>query len=109
MSWSFSAVDLERTPITVPRENLVGKYARVVIYYVAGWTLYSMSRAKTVAREKRKMYFGFVWDERMERDEANKASLPTSLVEIQKGMAKMYASSDYFDFICLMESIFFQI
>ena len=106
MSWSFSAVDSERTPITVPRENLVGKYARVVIYYVAGWTLYSMSRAKTVAREKRKMYFGFVQDNRMERDEANEASLPTSLVERRKRMAKMYASSEYFDFICFIESIF---
>ena len=106
MSWSFSVADSGRPSVTVPDENLVGKNARVVIYYVAGWTLHSMSHAKTVARDKRKMYFDFVWGNRMSRDQAIEADLPTKLVERRKRMAKMYATNNYFEFICFIESIF---
>jgi len=47
--WSNSAMDSDRPDIKFPSESLVGKYALPVIYYVAGWTLSSLSLAKTIA------------------------------------------------------------
>jgi hypothetical protein len=49
----------ERPQIEFPVDCLVGRYALPVIYYVAGWTLYSMSKASTIAADKRALYFMF--------------------------------------------------
>ena len=37
----------EKPPFKFPVDCLVGKYARPVLYYVAGWMLYSVSKALT--------------------------------------------------------------
>ena len=43
MEWSHSSIDNKRPQVSFPEECLVGKYAWPVIYYVAGWILYSAS------------------------------------------------------------------
>ena len=49
----------ERPQIEFPVDCLVGRYALPVVYYVAGWTLYSMSKASTIAADKRALYLMF--------------------------------------------------
>ena len=85
---------------------LVERYALPVVYYVAEWTLYNASRASRIAADKRLLYFMFaalhIYDERA----AKMMSLPTSLVKRRKWRALTYCSLKYFDFICLVDSIF---
>ena len=44
------SMEAERPLVTMPEQCLVGKYARSVVYYVAGWTLHSLSLARTITR-----------------------------------------------------------
>ena len=80
MEWSRSAVDNERPPVSFPNECLVGKYARTVVYYVAGWTISSASKALTVATKKRAMYISFAKAHSLEMEEAKLRKLPTAVV-----------------------------
>ena len=59
MAWSDVICNNERPPIDFPVDCLVGKYALPVIYFVAGWTLFSMSKASTVAVDNRPLFFRF--------------------------------------------------
>ena len=106
LNWSYCAAECDKPPIEIPEQCLVGKYARNVIYYVAGWTLHSMSGAKTVAANDRQLYFDFVLDNTLDEKEAKDACLPTSLVERRKRIAKMFSSKAYFEFICFVESVY---
>ena len=62
----------------------MGKYARPVIYCVAGWILYSASKALTVAATKRAKYLASVHAHSLGKDGATEASLPTSLIDRRK-------------------------
>jgi len=48
-AWSDVICDNKKPPIHFPVDCLVGKFALPLIYYVAGWTLFSASKASTVA------------------------------------------------------------
>ena len=58
-AWSDVICDNTKPPIHFPVDCLVGKYALPVIYYVAGWTLFSASKASTVAVDSRPLFFRF--------------------------------------------------
>ncbi len=107
MEWCHSSIDDERPPIAMPDICLVNKWARPVIYYVAGWTLYSASKALTIAEKKRGVYRIFAQAHSQEKDEAKNANLPTSLVEKRKRRsAKIFCTKAYFEFICFVESTY---
>ncbi len=57
MAWSDVICDNKKPPIDFPVDCLVGKYALPVIYYVAGWTLFLMLKASTVAADNRPLFF----------------------------------------------------
>ena len=59
MNWAYCGVDCDRPAVAFPEKCLVGKYARGVIYYVAGWTLYKMSKALTIGTMQKELYFTF--------------------------------------------------
>jgi hypothetical protein len=52
-AWSDAVCDNKKPPIEFPVDCLVGRYALPVVYYIAGWTLLSMSKASTVAADNR--------------------------------------------------------
>ena len=84
-TWLAKVCDNEKPPIEVPVDCLVGKYAQPVIYYVAGWTLFSASKALTVAENKRPVHRRFADAQCMiSGGEAKSAGLPTSLVDRRK-------------------------
>jgi hypothetical protein len=105
-AWSDAICGKERPQIAFPVNYLVGRYALPVIYYVAGWMLYSMSKASTIAADKRALYFMFAASHTCDERAAKTLDLPTSLVEKRKWRASVYCSHEYFGFICLIESIF---
>ncbi len=85
---------------------LVGRYALPVVYYVAGWPLYSAYKASVIAVDKRPLYFMFATLHTIDKRAAKMMNLPTSLTERRKWRASVYCTQEYFDFICLVESIF---
>ena len=105
-AWSDAICDNEKPPIEFPVDCLVGRYALPVVYFVAGWTLYSASKAATIAAEKRPLYFMFTASHTCDERAAKTLRLPISLVERRKRRASVYCSREYFGFICLIESIF---
>ena len=105
--WVRTSADGERPPVQIPGKVKLGKYARPVIYYVAGWTLYSASRALTISVKEREIYFSFVRRNNTTKEDAEKAKLPIDLVEKRtRRAAKMYASKAYYNFIWSVESIY---
>lgn len=105
MNWSYRAADCERPPIIILDKCLVGKYAKNVVYYVSGWTLQSMSLAKTIAKGNQQLYFDFARDHSLDADTAKQAGLPTSLVERRK-RANRYCNQQYYEFISFVESTY---
>jgi hypothetical protein len=71
----------EKPPVEFPVDCLVGKYARPVLYYIAGWTLYSASKALTVSKDKRPTYYRFAAMQCIIESNAMIMGLPTSIVE----------------------------
>jgi hypothetical protein len=53
MAWSHVISNNQKPPINFPADCLVGKYALPVVYYVPGWTLYSVTKASSIAADKR--------------------------------------------------------
>jgi hypothetical protein len=104
-AWSNAICDNEKPPIEFPVDCLVGRYALPVVYYVAGWTLFSMSKATTIAADNRPVYFTFPASRIIEEREAKRMNLPSSLVERRKQRASVYCTREYFDFLCCIESI----
>lgn len=96
----------EKPLVRFPKECLVGKYAKPVIYYVAGWTLYSTSKALTIAQSKRTIYFEFALAHSVNESSAKDAGLPTAYVNRRKRKLSVYCTQQYFEFICFVESIF---
>ncbi len=59
LAWSHSVCGHKKPPIEFLDDCLVGKHARPVIYYIAGWMLHSASKALTIARDKRLFFLEF--------------------------------------------------
>lgn len=107
MTWLAKVCDYEKPPIEVPVDCLVGKYAQPVIYYVAGWTLFRATKALTVAENKKPMHRRFADAHSMiSGDDAKSAGLPTSLVDRRKRGNQIYCTREYYDFICMVESVY---
>ena len=107
-NWSYLAADSERPQVSFPEECLVGRFARPVIYYVAGWILHGMKQAKGVAQTEKQMFFDFVAHNCLNAESAKMAGLPTSLVERRKKKkgAIMYCTQQFYDFVSFIESIY---
>jgi hypothetical protein len=58
-AWSDAICNNKKPLIEFPVDCLIGKYALPVVYFVAGWMLYSASKAATIAADKRPFYFMF--------------------------------------------------
>jgi hypothetical protein len=105
-AWSDAICDNEKPAIEFPVDCLVGRYPLPVVYYVAGWTLYSTSKASTIAADNRPVCSTFAASQTIDEREAKKMNLPTSLVERRKRQASVFCTHGYFDFIYCIESIF---
>ena len=81
MNWSHAAAESECPVVFFPEECLVSRFVRSTIYYVVDWTLFSMSRALTIAKKDRDIYFKFVIHQTLEAGVAKDQGLPTSLVK----------------------------
>lgn len=106
--WKHASLDDQRPPVSIPEGCLVGKFAERVVYYVAGWTIYSASKALTVAEKKRDKYFLFAQAHCLGgKEEAKALGLPCSLVERRKRRAaRVYCSKEYYEFICFVETVY---
>jgi hypothetical protein len=67
-----------------------------VVYYVAGWTLNSASKALTFPNVKRLLHFIFAALHAIDEQSAKAMNLPTSLVERRKRRALVYCTWEYF-------------
>ncbi len=106
MAWSHAISDNQKPPINFPADCLVGKYTLPVVYYVAGWTLYSASKASSIAADKRVFFFRFAAAQTIDGCTAKSMDLLTSLVERRKQRASVYCSREYFDFVCFVEGTY---
>jgi hypothetical protein len=95
IAWSDVICNNEKPPIDCLVDCLVGKYALPVIYYVAGWTIFSASKASTVAVDNRPLFFRFAARRTIDECVAKGMNLPTSLVERRKCMASVYCTQEY--------------
>jgi hypothetical protein len=59
MAWSHAISNNQKRPINFLADRLIGKYALPVVYYVAGCTLYSVSKASSIAADKKPLFFRF--------------------------------------------------
>lgn len=88
---------------------MISKYARPVIYYVAGWTLFSLFRALTIAKSKRAIYTRLSELHQLTQQQAEKELLSVELVNRRaprnRGV-KMYCTQQYFGFMLSVESVF---
>jgi len=108
LEWAFCAIDSERPSVSITGEDLVSKYAKKVIYYVASWTLLSMSKALTVAKKDRGIYHRLAANHKMEESEAREAGLEISLVLRRKRRANVFCTESYYKFICFVESVYLE-
>ena len=104
--WAFNSMEGERPPVTLPEICRVGKYAHPVVYYVAGWTIYSLSLARTVAKEMRPLYHRFADQHSIGEDAAKEDNMPVSLVQKRNARSLLFCSAEYFGFICFVESVY---
>ena len=86
--------DNQKPPINFPVDCLVGKYALPVVYYTAGWILYSVSKATSIAADKRPLLFRFSAAQTIDGCAAKSMDLTTSLVERRKQRALVYCSCE---------------
>jgi hypothetical protein len=105
-AWSDEICNNEMPLIELSTSCLVGRYVLPVVYYVASWTLYSVSKALTIANVKRPLYFMFAALHTFDEQSAKAMNLPKSLVERRKRRVSVYCIGEYFEFICLVESIY---
>jgi hypothetical protein len=92
LMWSATVCNNEKPSIEIPMDCLVGKYAPPVIYYVAGWTLFSTSKALTVTKDKRFMHIRFAAAQSISGSKAKSVGLPTSLVDRKKCRQQVYCT-----------------
>jgi hypothetical protein len=104
--WAFRSMEGERPPVTLPQKCLVGKYARPVVYYVSGWTMHSLSLAKTIGKAMRPLYARFAEQHSIGEKAALEKFMPVSLVQKRNHRSLLFCSPDYFNFICFVESVY---
>jgi hypothetical protein len=77
-AWSDAICDNKKPPIKFPVDCLVGMYALpvVVVYYVAGWRIFSMSKATTIAAENRPACFTSAASQTIDERAAKRMNLP---------------------------------
>ena len=80
-----AAIDSECPSVEIPGSVAVNRHACPVIYYVAGWTLFSISRALTVAGKERGKYFLFVQAHSIGKLAAQDTNLPISIIKKEEG------------------------
>jgi hypothetical protein len=68
--------------------------------------LYSASKALTIARDKRLLFLEFSKAHSINEDIAQSSGLPVSLVVRRKRNSSVFCSRDYFEFICIVESVY---
>jgi hypothetical protein len=68
----------EKPPVELPVDCLMGKHTCPVIYYAAGWMLYCVSKALTLARDRRPLFLDFSNAHSIDEDMAQNLGLPTS-------------------------------
>jgi hypothetical protein len=95
MAWFDVICNNKKPPIDFPVDCLVGKYALPVIYYAAGWTLFSILKAAMVAADNRLLFFWFAARHTIDECVAESMNLPTSLVERRKRRASVYCTWEY--------------
>ncbi len=105
-AWSNAVCDNEKPPIEFLVDCLIRRYTLPVVYYLAGWMLFSMSKASMVAADNRPVCFTFAASQTIDERAAKRMNLPASLMERRKWQALVYCSWEYFDFLCPIESIF---
>jgi hypothetical protein len=105
-AWSDVICDNKKPLIEFLVDCLIRRYAMPVVYYVAGWMLYSASKASTLAVVNRPVCFTFAASHTTDERAAKSMNLLTSLVERRKRRALVFCTRGYFDFICSIESIF---
>ena len=105
-AWCRLLAGDEMVEIEIPDDDLVAKYSRKMVYYVSGWTLQRTSLALNAPTEDRTKYYQFTMQHSITKKEASEASLPFQLVELRQKKKLFYASKRYFQFICLVESIY---
>ncbi len=94
--WSDEICKNEKPPIEFLTNCLVGRYALPVVYYVAGWTLYSTSKALKIAIFKRPLYVMFAAFCTIDEQSAKALNLPTSLVEKRKQRGLVFCTRENF-------------
>ena len=108
LEWAYCAIESKRPPVSIPEEDLVGKYARPVIYYVASSTLGSLSKALIIAKKNRGIYPRLASNHKLEESDAKAAGLEILLVLRRKRRAKMFCTKSYYKFICFVESVYLE-
>ena len=103
MAWSHVISKNQKPLINFPADCLVGKYTLPVVYYITRWTLYSTSKASSIAADKKSLFFRFAAAQTINGCTVKNMDLPTSLVERRKQRASVYRSREYFDFVCFVE------
>ena len=106
IEWSKLICVVAKPSIEFPLDCLVGKYACKVIYYVAGWTLHSASKALTKGIANRPLFQNFAQSQSINANEAKALGLPTVLVDMRQRGASRYCRPEYFQFICFVESVY---
>ena len=56
---AFSLTEVRRPPVMLSEDFLVRKYAHLVVYYVAGWTVYSLLMAQVIVKNNWVIYQRF--------------------------------------------------
>ncbi len=108
MAWSHLVCDREKPSVKLPSNCLVGYFAIPVIYFVAGWTIYKVYKALTVARGKSPVYYRLQICSCAEYQckFGKSIGLTTDLVDRRQCGSSMYCTQQYFYFICFVESIY---
>lgn len=100
----------DKPPIEIPGRILVSKWALPVVYYSASFTMLRCKLAKSIGEEKKEVYQSFAVAHSLTKEEAEKAELPTSMVEQrekhQGNSSFARCSRAYFDFMQVVESTF---
>jgi len=109
LQWMYSAANSDKPEVCIPGpddDTLVGKYSHRTVYYVAGWIVFSLSKAKTIASKKRGIYHRLAHQHSLSEDEAKAAMLPIGLVLRRKRRASMFCTEKFYRFISFVESVY---
>jgi hypothetical protein len=78
--WTHTVIVSKCPLVEIPNSVLVNRHAFLVMYYISGWTLFSASRALTVADKERGKYFLFVQAHSIGKLAAQDITLPISII-----------------------------